>query len=124
MSLALGALRTSVLPSLALPAFVLPALLRTLAWPSALPAVPSLSALLELFPPFLLAVPKHKVTHSRKSMRSANKGLKNKTNLSHCEACGSLKLAHNLCPACFSQISRRWKKEQRGEIPPSFGPTP
>jgi hypothetical protein len=39
----------------------------------------ALQGLLELFPPFLLAVPKHKVTHSRKSMRSANKGLKNKS---------------------------------------------
>jgi hypothetical protein len=37
------------------------------------------SLLAELFPPFLLAVPKSKISHSRKSMRSANKGLKNKT---------------------------------------------
>lgn len=37
------------------------------------------SLLAELFPPFLLAVPKSKTSHSRKSMRSANKGLKNKT---------------------------------------------
>lgn len=35
------------------------------------------------------------------------------TDLTHCEACGTLKLAHNLCPSCFSQISRRWKKEAR-----------
>lgn len=42
-------------------------------------SIPSISSLVELFPPILLAVPKHKVTHSRKSMRSANKGLKNKT---------------------------------------------
>lgn len=38
----------------------------------------SLQSLLELFPPFLLAVPKKKTSHSRKSMRSANKGLKDK----------------------------------------------
>ncbi|KAJ9111537.1 hypothetical protein QFC20_002510 [Naganishia adeliensis] len=37
------------------------------------------SLLAELFPPFLLAVPKSKISHSRKSMRSANKGLRNKT---------------------------------------------
>ena len=49
------------------------------AWLSTLPTFPSIRSLIELFPPFLLAVPKHKVTHSRKSMRSANKGLKNKT---------------------------------------------
>jgi large subunit ribosomal protein L32 len=42
------------------------------------------SLLAELFPPFLLAVPKSKTSHSRKSMRSANKGLKNKTSESSC----------------------------------------
>lgn len=41
-------------------------------------AIPSLQSLLELFPPFLLAVPKKKVSHSRKAMRSADKGLKDK----------------------------------------------
>lgn len=95
------------------------------------------SLLAELFPPFLLAVPKSKTSHSRKSMRSANKGLKNKTSelscccslhqittISHeyrelkpsrrlvldinlCPACGSPKLMHHLCPKCYSQISRR-----------------
>lgn len=40
--------------------------------------IPSLQSLLELLPPFLLAVPKKKVSHSRKAMRSANKGLKDK----------------------------------------------
>ena len=102
------------------------------------PLLPALERLGELFPPILMAVPKHKVTHSRKSMRSANKGLHNKTSkfsprelsttttmslalhtvqwlgsmadfadFSHCEACGSVKLAHNVCPNCYSQISRR-----------------
>lgn len=48
-------------------------------WPTSL-ALPSLLApLLELFPSIVLAVPKKKVSHSRKSMRSANKGLKDKT---------------------------------------------
>jgi large subunit ribosomal protein L32 len=36
------------------------------------------SSLLDLLPPIILAVPKSKVSHSRKSMRSANKGLKEK----------------------------------------------
>jgi large subunit ribosomal protein L32 len=44
-------------------------------------AFPSLQSLLELFPPFVLAVPKKKVSHSRKSMREANKGLKDKKSL-------------------------------------------
>ena len=36
------------------------------------------SSLLDLIPPILLAVPKSKISHSRKSMRSANKGLPEK----------------------------------------------
>ncbi|EIW66797.1 hypothetical protein TREMEDRAFT_65199 [Tremella mesenterica DSM 1558] len=80
------------------------------------PLLPALDSLLELFPPFLLTAPKKKTSHSRKSMRSANKGLKNRTNFSHCAACGQVKLMHNVCPYCYSQISRRWKKEARGEI--------
>lgn len=43
---------------------------RTLNW--------SLQSLLGLFPSIVLAVPKSKVSHSRKAMRSANKGLKDK----------------------------------------------
>ncbi|GHJ87921.1 hypothetical protein NliqN6_4323 [Naganishia liquefaciens] len=74
------------------------------------------SLLAELFPPFLLAVPKSKTSHSRKSMRSATKGLKNKTNINLCPACGSPKLMHHLCPRCYSQISRRWKAETRSSL--------
>ncbi|KAL7285284.1 hypothetical protein ACG7TL_000379 [Trametes sanguinea] len=44
-------------------------------------AIPSLPSLLELLPPWLLAVPKKKTSHSRKAMRSANKGLKDKEKL-------------------------------------------
>ncbi|KAF9644671.1 hypothetical protein BDM02DRAFT_3068811, partial [Thelephora ganbajun] len=72
-----------------------------------------LDSLLELFPPFLLAVPKKKTSHSRKAMRSANKGLKDKRNIVHCSACGSPKLAHNLCPNCYSTLSRGWKAQAR-----------
>lgn len=41
-------------------------------------ALAGLRSLLELLPPIVLAVPKSKISHSRKSMRSANKGLKPK----------------------------------------------
>ena len=40
---------------------------------------PSLNSLLELLPPIMWAVPKKKVSHSRKAMRDSNKGLKDKT---------------------------------------------
>ncbi|TCD71494.1 hypothetical protein EIP91_008875 [Steccherinum ochraceum] len=49
---------------------------KPLAW-----ALPSIQSLAELFPPFLLAVPKKKTSHSRKAMRSANKGLHDKRSI-------------------------------------------
>ncbi|KAI8995593.1 hypothetical protein BD414DRAFT_384740, partial [Trametes punicea] len=76
-------------------------------------AIPSLPSLLELMPPWLLAVPKKKTSHSRKAMRSANKGLKDKQNLVHCESCGSPKLAHNLCPKCYRELNIGWKAKNR-----------
>ncbi|KAJ7254070.1 hypothetical protein B0H12DRAFT_1115795 [Mycena haematopus] len=79
---------------------------------------PSLESLLELFPPFVLAVPKKKVSHSRKSMREANKGLKDKHNIVNCPACGAPKLAHHLCNQCFSFLSRMWKQSKQNANPP------
>ena len=46
-------------------------------------ALPTLPSLLELLPPIILAVPKKKVSHSRKAMRSAHKGLQDKQSGSH-----------------------------------------
>ena len=73
-------------PSLTVP-FSRPLLSATAFLPSFLPSaiewrLPSLASVLELFPPFLLAVPKKKTSHSRKAMRSANKGLKDKRSTS------------------------------------------
>ncbi|EMD41833.1 hypothetical protein CERSUDRAFT_79459 [Gelatoporia subvermispora B] len=89
-----------MLPALAVP--------RPFVW-----AIPGLQSLMELFPPFLLAVPKKKVSHSRKAMRSANKGLKDKRNLVHCPGCGSPKLAHHLCSNCYSSLNRAWKAKAK-----------
>ncbi|KZS92999.1 hypothetical protein SISNIDRAFT_412073 [Sistotremastrum niveocremeum HHB9708] len=91
--------------------------------------IPIFQALWELFPPFLLAVPKKKTSHSRKRMRSANKGLQDKTSkrlffdildsadvhigFVNCPGCGNVKLAHHICASCYSQISREWKAQQR-----------
>ncbi|KAI0732360.1 hypothetical protein C8Q72DRAFT_145370 [Fomitopsis betulina] len=110
-------------PSIALP-FSRPLLAASSLLPSFLPPsfewrLPSLASVLELFPPFLLAVPKKKTSHSRKAMRSANKGLKDKRNIVHCPGCGSPKLAHNICPECYSSLRRAWKSEKggSGDIP-------
>ncbi|KAJ7706134.1 ribosomal L32p protein family-domain-containing protein [Mycena rosella] len=81
-------------------------------------AFPSLQSLLELFPPFVLAVPKSKTSHSRKSMREANKGLKDKQNIVNCPGCGAPKLAHNLCSNCYSFLTRMWKQTQQKSNPP------
>ncbi|CAE6425149.1 unnamed protein product [Rhizoctonia solani] len=75
--------------------------------------LPSLRTLLELFPPIVLAVPKKKTSPSKKRMRSANKGLKDKTNIVNCPGCGAPKRAHHVCPQCFSEINRAWKASQR-----------
>ena len=97
-------------------------------------SIPFLPSLRDLIPPFLLAVPKKKVSHSRKAMRSANKGLKdkqseghfqsvsfvvlnNRTDLVHCPGCGSAKLAHHLCSHCYSSINRAWKSKVGSEVP-------
>ncbi|ESK88899.1 ribosomal protein 32 precursor [Moniliophthora roreri MCA 2997] len=72
--------------------------------------IPSISSLLEqLFPRILLAVPKKKVSHSRKAMRAANKGLKDKQNIVNCPACGSPKLAHHLCENCYGFLRKMWR---------------
>ncbi|KAF9241334.1 hypothetical protein BU15DRAFT_44936 [Melanogaster broomeanus] len=80
-------------------------------------ALPTLQSLLELLPPIILAVPKSKVSHSRKSMRSANKGLKDKQNIVNCPGCGEAKLAHHACRSCYNSIvakSRQKTKQQPG----------
>ncbi|KAH9486899.1 putative 54S ribosomal protein L32, mitochondrial [Psilocybe cubensis] len=91
------------------PAFAVP----SLAAPSTSWSLPSLDSLLDLLPPFLLAVPKSKTSHSRKAMRSANKGLKDKRNITNCAGCGSVKLAHNICPNCYSAVTRAWKAKNK-----------
>ncbi|KAH8835807.1 hypothetical protein DL96DRAFT_1575673 [Flagelloscypha sp. PMI_526] len=65
-----------------------------------------------LFPPIVLAVPKSRTTHSAKRMRNAIKGLKEKTNIVHCPACGNPKLAHHLCPVCTRSIFELRKKDR------------
>ncbi|KAK7694614.1 hypothetical protein QCA50_001801 [Cerrena zonata] len=89
------------------------------AWAASKPftlAPPSLQTLLELLPPWVLAVPKKKTSHSRKAMRSANKGLKDKQNVVACPACGTPKLAHHLCASCYSGLSRGWKSKAKEDV--------
>ncbi|SOV05602.1 related to MRPL32 - mitochondrial ribosomal protein of the large subunit [Ustilago sp. UG-2017a] len=63
----------------------------------------------------LLAVPKKKVSHSRKSMRAANKGLKDRVDLVHCSACGKPKIQHHICAYCYAELNRARKVALRAE---------
>ena len=54
----------------------------------------------------LFAVPKQKVTHSRKRMRMATKQLRNLQNITKCPKCGQPKLLHNLCWKCYGDYKK------------------
>ncbi|KAL1740038.1 ribosomal L32p protein family-domain-containing protein [Schizophyllum fasciatum] len=78
-----------------------------------------LQSLLELLPGVVLAVPKKKTSHSKKRMRAAGKGLKDKQNIVSCPGCGSPKLAHHLCGKCYGFLSKLWKGKfhRHGDMP-------
>ena len=95
-----------------------------------------LQSLLELLPGIVLAVPKKKTSHSKKRMRAAGKGLKDKQSASpdmlfgwlssyfssdivSCPGCGSPKLAHHLCGKCYGFLSKLWKGKfhRHGDMP-------
>ncbi|KAL1761961.1 ribosomal L32p protein family-domain-containing protein [Schizophyllum commune] len=78
-----------------------------------------LQSLLELLPGIVLAVPKKKTSHSKKRMRAAGKGLKDKQNIVSCPGCGSPKLAHHLCGKCYGFLSKLWKGKfhRHGDMP-------
>lgn len=66
-------------------------------------SIPSLG---DIWEGLLRAVPKNKVSHSRKRMRQlANKGLKDVNSLCQCPACGAPKRMHRLCQRCLEGMS-------------------
>jgi len=46
-----------------------------------------------------MAVPKSKITRSKRGMRRAHDALKN-INTEECKNCGELKLPHHICSSC------------------------
>jgi large subunit ribosomal protein L32 len=46
-----------------------------------------------------MAVPKSKISRSRRGQRRSHDSLK-KINSSECSNCGEMKLSHNICPGC------------------------
>ncbi|GAA5950316.1 hypothetical protein JCM3765_004501 [Sporobolomyces pararoseus] len=71
------------------------------------------AGLRDLLPPWVLAVPKRRTTHSAKRMRSANKHLKEKQNLVACPSCGAPKLSHHLCHSCHVAFRREYHREAK-----------
>ena len=65
----------------------------------------------------LRAVPKKKVSHSRKSMRAANKGLKDRVDLVHCSGCGKPKAQHHICGFCYAELNRARKVALNSKSP-------
>lgn len=121
-------LRLSATPLLhLLRAFALPLPVFSVAAPSSFRAIPdTLAALRDLLPPWLLAVPKSKTSHSKKSMRSSNKGLKEQqgTSISShgptdgaaivaCPSCGAPKRSHHLCSECHAAYRREFHQEAK-----------
>ncbi|CAG8494198.1 9686_t:CDS:1 [Diversispora eburnea] len=82
-------------------------------WKKTLQKVGTLIGLSEAIGSFLLAAPKKKTSHSKKRMRSANKGLKDKTNIVNCPGCGQRKLMHHLCLYCYRDYTLKLKWERR-----------
>src|SRR6266498_1514123 len=76
-------------------------------WPTISRSLPSLQSFLELFPPIVLAVPKKKTSHSRKAMRAANKGLKDKQSMFFLESPFPL-LTDIPCMVRYYQLRRLW----------------
>jgi len=74
----------------------------------------TLFGLTETLGPILWAVPKKKTSHSKKRMRSANKGLKDKTNIVNCPGCGQRHLIHHLCFNCYKDFHYREKMKRDG----------
>ena len=68
----------------------------------ALPNLPSLPSISEIWESVLRAVPKKKTSYRKKRQRFlAGKGLKDVTSLNKCSGCGRVKRAHLLCPYCL-----------------------
>jgi large subunit ribosomal protein L32 len=86
--------------------------------PFTLPAITTLIPIFTgLWDAILRAVPKKKTSHSKKRKRQlVGKALKDKQNLSRCEACGDWKMLHTLCSNCVRSIQKDWRRRERLEV--------
>ncbi|KAJ2662688.1 hypothetical protein IWW48_001746 [Coemansia sp. RSA 1200] len=63
----------------------------------------------------LRAVPKQRTSHSKKRMRMANKGLKNRKDIVPCPGCGRPKLISQICKNCYKNIKHTLKDMKRAQ---------
>ncbi|KAF5018032.1 hypothetical protein F66182_10006 [Fusarium sp. NRRL 66182] len=85
-------------------------------FPSLSIAIPGISLNLptidDIWESVLRAVPKNKVSHSRKRHRQmAGKALKDVNNLCRCPGCGEPKRTHRLCQTCLEEMKRIWRQD-------------
>ncbi|CAM1504015.1 Fc.00g016060.m01.CDS01 [Cosmosporella sp. VM-42] len=91
-------------------------------FPSLAIAIPGLSinlpTLEDIWEGILRAVPKNKVSHSKKRSRQmAGKALKDVNHLCRCPGCGEIKRTHRLCQTCLEQMKRIWRQDYPSEKP-------
>ncbi|ODA82088.1 hypothetical protein RJ55_00593 [Drechmeria coniospora] len=92
------------------------ALFRQRILPSLSIAVPGISLNLpvldDIWESVLRAVPKNKVSHSRKRHRQmAGKALEDVNSLCKCPGCGETKRTHRLCQRCLEDMKRIWRDD-------------
>ncbi|OAQ80240.1 meiotic recombination protein Ski8/Rec14 [Purpureocillium lilacinum] len=90
--------------------------------PSLAIAIPGVSLNLptldDIWESVLRAVPKNKVSHSRKRHRQmAGKALKDVNNLCKCPGCGETKRTHRLCQRCLEDMKRIWREDYPTDKP-------
>ncbi|KAF4962024.1 hypothetical protein FSARC_9857 [Fusarium sarcochroum] len=91
-------------------------------FPSLSIAVPGVSLNLptidDIWESVLRAVPKNKVSHSKKRSRQmAGKALKDVNNLCRCPGCGEPKRTHRLCHTCLEEMKRIWRQDYPNDKP-------
>ncbi|UNI19916.1 hypothetical protein JDV02_006059 [Purpureocillium takamizusanense] len=78
----------------------------------------SLPTLDDIWESVLRAVPKNKVSHSRKRHRQmAGKALKDVNSLCKCPGCGETKRTHRLCQRCLEDMKRIWREDYPTDKP-------
>ncbi|KPM44291.1 hypothetical protein AK830_g2253 [Neonectria ditissima] len=126
----MAAISASLLPRLSAPNFLASSRRATLSFrqftqklfPALSIAIPGLSLNLptldDIWDGLLRAVPKNKVSHSKKRSRQmAGKALKDVNHLCRCPGCGEIKRTHRLCQTCLEEMKRIWRQDYPNDKP-------